>query len=124
MLLKMFQESGEEETLDRGPIFETFGKETRGGVCCVGSTISRKAMMVSAIARVMLQEVNTDHDDWREKVDILKEEVAVLKSTVIDFVKEFKSGNFMCGGHNIHTTRTITVALPISATPTSTPRFF
>ena len=110
--------------MDSGPIFETFGKETRGGVHYVGSTISRKAMMASAFAREMLQEVNTVHNDWREKVDILKEEVEVLKSTVIDFVKEFKSGNFMCGGHNIHTTRTITVALPISATPTSTPRFF
>ena len=95
MLLKLFQESGEEETLDSGPIFDTFGKETRGRARCVGSTISRKAMMASAFAREMLQEVHTDHDDWREKVDSLKEEMEVVKSTVIEFVKDFKSGKFV-----------------------------
>ena len=80
-------------------------------------------MMASAFAREMLQGVNTDHDDWREKVDILKEEVAVLKSTVIGFVKEFKSGNFMYGGHKLHTTRSTNVAPSTSATPITTPQF-
>ena len=124
MLLKLFQESGEEETLDNGPIFETFGKETRGRVRCVGSTISRKAMMASAFAREMLQEVHTDHDDWREKVDSLKEEMEVVKSTVIEFVKDFKSEKFASSSHDIHTTCTTTIASLTSTTPTSTPQFF
>ena len=114
MLLDVYQASGQEETLDAGPIFDVFGKDTRGRVRCVGSTISRTAILASAFAREMLQEVNADNESWKDHVDNLREEMEGVKSTLSDFVKNFESGKFVCVGHNSHA-----LPSPNTATPSS-----
>lgn len=63
-----------EETLDSGPIYEVFGQETRGRVRCIGSSISRKALLASAFAREMLKEVNGRRGDRMEKADELRKD--------------------------------------------------
>ncbi|KAM7515607.1 hypothetical protein LguiA_005190 [Lonicera macranthoides] len=94
-LLKVFKERGEKETLDSGPINEVFGKDSRGRVRCVGSHVSRKAMLNSSFAREMLAEVKSKRDCCEEKVDKLAEEVDGLKGRFKQFIDEFRDGKFV-----------------------------
>ena len=121
MLLKAFKDKGEEETLDSGPIYEVFGKETRGRVRCIGSNISRKAMLATAFAREMLKEVNGRRDDWMEKVNELREDIDGLKSTFTQFLEDFKSGKFVNVGPDFHATTSPVTKTRTMESPTSVP---
>ncbi|KAM7509828.1 hypothetical protein LguiB_008703 [Lonicera macranthoides] len=106
LLLKVFQERGEKETLDSGPIYEVFGKDSRGRVRCVGSNIFRKAMLTSAFAHEMLAKVSMKDNGCEEKVDKIMEEVERMKSAFTQFIEDFKSGKFVSVRHNFETSRT------------------
>ena len=122
-LLKVFKERGEKETLDSDPISEVFGKDLKGRVRCVGSRISRKAMLNSAFAREMLAKVNSERDGCQEKVDKLANEVEGLKGLFKQFINEFRDGKFTStAAPNVEKsthTKAHTNETPLNAPPTS-----
>ncbi|KAF5185117.1 hypothetical protein FRX31_025295 [Thalictrum thalictroides] len=87
------RQTGGVETLDSGPIFDTFGVDKRGRVRFVGP-ISRKALLASSFARQMLEEVDLEWDGWRQEMNVLQENKEKIMSQLNELVECLKSGKY------------------------------
>ncbi|KAF5185643.1 hypothetical protein FRX31_024770 [Thalictrum thalictroides] len=87
------RQTGGVETLDSGPIFDTFGVDKRGRVLCVGP-ISRKALLASSFEREMLEEVDLERDGWRKEMNVLHENNEKIVSQLNKLVEGLKSGKY------------------------------
>ncbi|KAF5174995.1 hypothetical protein FRX31_035418 [Thalictrum thalictroides] len=66
----------------------------RGRVRCVGSTISRKALLALAFARQLLEVVDIESDEWREKLNSLEESNEKILAQMNELVEGLRSGRY------------------------------
>ncbi|KAL5704478.1 hypothetical protein ACHQM5_022904 [Ranunculus cassubicifolius] len=83
------------ETMDSGPLFDTFGVDKGGSTRCVGSTVSRKAMLASSFARQMLEEVDLERVEWKEEMKSMKSD---LLSQMKELIEGLRHGDFSSNG--------------------------
>ena len=60
----------------------------------------------------MLEEVKEDTENWKDHVDHLRSDVEGIKSSLDEFITDFKTGKFSCVGHNVQELPTIGTGTP------------
>ncbi|KAL5714184.1 hypothetical protein ACHQM5_016179 [Ranunculus cassubicifolius] len=117
------REKGNVETLDSGPLFDTFGVDKGGSTRCVGSTISRTALMASSFARQMLAEVDLERVEWREEMKSLKADNQQVISQMKELTDGLRNGRYSNCGSTQHVLTDIPPSCP-SSNPGSSSQFF